>query len=45
MIYTGSNAKLGTMVLKFSSMDEMLEKMDNMENWMKIIVKDSVVKN
>ncbi|MGE7947223.1 ATP-grasp domain-containing protein [Lysinibacillus sp. NPDC093688] len=43
--YTGSNTKLGTMVLKFSSIDEMLEKMDNMENWIKIIVEDSVVKN
>ena len=43
--YTGSNAKLGTIVMKFSSMDEMLEKMDNMPNRVKIIVEDSLVKN
>lgn len=43
--YTGSHAKLGTMVLKFSSREEMLEKMDNMTNWVKIIVEDSFVKN
>ncbi|MGE7689370.1 ATP-grasp domain-containing protein [Lysinibacillus sp. NPDC097214] len=36
--YTGSNEKVGTMVLKFSSMTEMLEKMDNITNWVKVIV-------
>ncbi|KOS69378.1 carbamoyl-phosphate-synthetase [Lysinibacillus contaminans] len=43
--YTGSHTKLGTMVLKFNSMEEMLEKMDNMASWVKIIVEDSLVKN
>ncbi|MGN0623009.1 MAG: ATP-grasp domain-containing protein [Oscillospiraceae bacterium] len=36
--FTGSNGTLGTMILKFGSMEEMLEKMDNMENWVKVIV-------
>ncbi len=36
--FTGSNGTLGTMILKFSSEKEMLEKMDHMENWVKVIV-------
>lgn len=36
--FTGSNGTLGTMILKFSSESEMLEKMDNMEKWVKVIV-------
>ncbi|MFJ8260435.1 oligosaccharide flippase family protein [Rummeliibacillus sp. NPDC094406] len=43
--YIGSNAILGTMILKFSSMDEMLDKMDNITNWVKVIVEDSLVTN
>lgn len=43
--YTGSHAKVGTMILKFSSMREMLEKMDNMDNWVKIMVEESFVTN
>lgn len=35
--FTGSNGTLGTMILKFESMEEMLEKMDHMENWVKVI--------
>ena len=34
--FTGSNGTLGTMILKFDSMDEMLDKMDNMRNWVKV---------
>ncbi|MEK4228824.1 ATP-grasp domain-containing protein [Solibacillus sp. FSL H8-0538] len=44
--YSGNMVKpdeqLGKMVLTFSSMAEMLEKMDNMTNWIKIIVEESV---
>jgi len=36
--FTGSNGTLGTMILKFESMDEMLTKMDNMSKWVKVIV-------
>lgn len=36
--FTGSNGTLGTMILKFASQEEMLEKMDHMENWVKVIV-------
>lgn len=35
--FTGSNQTLGTMILKFASEEEMLEKMDHMENWVKVI--------
>lgn len=37
--FTGSNGTLGTMILKFSSMDEMLEKMDNIERYVKVLVR------
>lgn len=36
--FDGSHATLGTMILRFSSMDEMLHKMDNMENYFRVIV-------
>lgn len=36
--FTGSNGTLGTMILRFASEDEMLEKMDNMEKWVKLFV-------
>ena len=36
--FTGSNGTLGTMILKFKSQEEMLDKMDNMEKWVKVIV-------
>lgn len=36
--FTGSNGTLGTMILKFESMDEMLNKMDNMDNYIKVEV-------
>lgn len=43
--FSGSHLKIGTLVLKYSSMEEMLEKMDNMPNWLQIIVDDSLIKN
>lgn len=36
--FTGSNGTLGTMILKFKSQEEMLEKMDHMEKWVTVIV-------
>jgi len=36
--YLGSNHTLGTMILKFDSMEEMLEMVDNMENDIRVIV-------
>lgn len=36
--FTGSNGTLGTMILKYSSQQEMLEKMDHMDKWLKVIV-------
>lgn len=35
--FTGSNQTLGTMILTFDSEEEMLEKMDHMENWVRVI--------
>lgn len=43
--FSGSHLKIGTLVLKYSSMEEMLEKMDNMPNWLQVIVEDSLIKN
>lgn len=37
--FNGSNGTLGTLILKFATMDEMLSKMDNMENNVKVLVK------
>jgi biotin carboxylase len=39
--FQGSNGTLGTMILKYSSMDEMLEKMDNMDKYVRVDVKDA----
>lgn len=36
--FDSSNETLGTMIMRFSSQEEMLEKMDNMENYLKVIV-------
>jgi biotin carboxylase len=36
--FTGSNGTLGTMILKYTSMEEMLEKMDNMTKYIKVLV-------
>lgn len=37
--FDGSNHTLGTMIMQFASQKEMLEKMDNMEKYLKIILK------
>lgn len=37
--FDGSNHTLGTMIMKFDSQEEMLEKMDNMEKYLKVLVK------
>jgi len=36
--FTGSNGTLGTMILKFSSEQEMIEKMGNMQNCVRVII-------
>lgn len=43
--FTGANAALGFIILKFSSKEEMLEKMDYMAKWVNVIVEDSLVAN
>lgn len=35
--FDGSNHTLGTMIMKFDSMEEMLQKMDNMEYYLRVI--------
>ena len=42
---SGANDKIGTIILKFASMDEMLEKMENMEDWVNIIIDESYSPN
>ena len=37
--FTGSNATLGCLLMKFNSLDEMLDMMDNSEKWIKIVLK------
>ena len=39
--YLGSNHTLGTMILKFDSMEEMLDMIDNMENDIRVILHES----
>jgi biotin carboxylase len=36
--FNASNETLGTMILKFDTMDEMLDKMDNMDKYVRVIV-------
>lgn len=40
---TGAHAKVGIMILKFSSMDEMLDKVERMTKWVKVNVENSLV--
>ncbi|KAA6338327.1 L-arginine-specific L-amino acid ligase [termite gut metagenome] len=40
--FNGSNGTLGTMILKFASETEMLEKMDHMDNYVRVITKKLV---
>jgi hypothetical protein len=37
--FTGAYGTIGAMILRFSSMDEMLDKMDHMHRWVKVITK------
>ena len=37
-MFSGSNHTLGTMIMRFNSSEEMLDKMDNMENYLRVIV-------
>ena len=37
-LFSGSNHTLGTMIMRFDSQEEMLEKMDNMEKYLKVVV-------
>ncbi|MGA4516233.1 ATP-grasp domain-containing protein [Solibacillus silvestris] len=43
--FTGAHEKLGMMILKFSSLDEMLYKMENMSEYIKLLLKDNLVEN
>lgn len=43
--FTGAHEKLGMMILKFSSMNEMLERMEDMNKWVRVLVEDSIVKH
>ena len=38
--FTGANGCLGIFIMKFSSMEEMLDMMDNSEKWIKIILEE-----
>lgn len=38
--FTGSNHTLGTMIMHFDSNEEMLDKMNNMENFLKVVVEE-----
>ena len=40
---TGAHAKVGIMILQFSSMEEMLEKVENMTKWVKVNTDNSLV--
>lgn len=40
---TGAHAKVGIMILQFSSMDEMLDKVENMTKWVKVNIDNSLV--
>lgn len=41
---TGAHQTVGLMILKFSSLDEMIEKMENMTTLVKVILEDSLIK-
>ncbi len=38
--FTGGNAVIGILILKFSSKNEMLEKMENMHHWIKVNIEE-----
>ncbi len=37
-LFTGSNTNLGILILKFDSMEQMLDMMDNSEKWIEVVV-------
>jgi biotin carboxylase len=39
--FTGSNGTLGTMILKYDTMEEMVGKMDNMKNWVNVVIDEN----
>lgn len=41
---TGTHEKIGMMILKFDSMNETLDKSDNTEDWVKVIIEESLAK-
>lgn len=41
--FTGSDKKIGSMVLSYATKEEMLGKMDHMEEWMTVIVEEAMV--
>lgn len=43
--FTGSDKKIGSIILSYSTKEEMLEKMDHMEEWMTVIVEEEQVVN
>ncbi|ATP39441.1 carbamoyl-phosphate-synthetase [Solibacillus sp. R5-41] len=42
---TGAHEKVGIMILQFSSMNEMLDKLDEMTKWVKVNIENSLVEN
>ena len=43
--FTGAHEKLGMMILKFPSLDDMLYKMDNMYKYIKLVINDNNLQN
>jgi len=37
--FTGANGSIGILIMKFDSMEEMLDMMDHSDNWIKVLVK------
>ncbi|KOS69379.1 carbamoyl-phosphate-synthetase [Lysinibacillus contaminans] len=42
---TGAHETVGLLILKFSCLNEMIEKMENMTNLVKVIIEDSLIKS
>ena len=38
-VFTGANSTLGCLLMKFDSMEQMLDMMDNSEKWIKVVLK------
>lgn len=39
-VFAGANTTLGCLIMKFDSMEEMLDMMDNSEKWCKVKLKE-----